>query len=921
MIGLFFLIFIVFALLVIYTIQNTISLRNLKERVRYLEIELKKYYSQTRPVHFQNVAVPKEQAASVIVPEVIEEVKPAPQNDLINEIKIKENVEINEIIDTEKPQIIEPISQDIIENEIPQPIKYQSEKKEEPKFEYKEKYEAPKPRTIQEFENLIGGRILNRIGSAALIIGIGFFLKYAFDNNWITETMRIVIGFVIGFGLIGLGERYIKKDYQIFSHGLFGSGLAILYLTVFSAYNFYHLFPQPVAFVAMTFVTGFSYFIALRHDSQSISWIASLGGYLTPVLIRSNDTNVIALTIFLTILNINQILQIKYKPSWQKLIYLSFVMSYFYLYSLVDGFNDNSLNYYQGIIFLFVNFAVFYYYELQYKNLINTLVGVANLIVVNLGIITIILDRINKNSTSLILFYLLLLMIVNLSQLAFLNKKYKWQGEFLISFLFSWLHFFLIFAQTLSLFTDPKLSSHFEIFVPFTVWIFFFISEFYLLKNFREEIKKFILWLSILNAGLVYIGLNMTMTGYYYKWKPLVVLILAIIYFVPFAFRQAKDFISEDGITTYLLTSFVMLLFATYLYFDGYYISLLWIIEITIISSILYKSKNYLAFTYFKFTILIPLVYMVYANYLVGLKDSIYIFTPLFNPRFLVFALLTGSIFASIRLHLPTGEKKYYLSEWIDDINNIFEILFVILLSITFLNEFNELTYYFDYKQIFNSNWFDSLFNFIRAEYFLLIAYLLFVRNLILNKSIKIASIIALSVISTLYLITLFSFDNDLFSPYINLRMGFFTFSLFIIIHQIKLCKQQFGNNIELFFRIVLTVLAFTFITSEVRNYFHNAGTYSKILSEQKELATSVAWIFLSLIYFGIGIWKKIRVYRFISIILFGISILKVFLFDLSNLETIYRIISFIFLGAILILISFLYQKYKDVILMVEDKK
>jgi uncharacterized membrane protein len=150
--------------------------------------------------------------------------------------------------------------------------------------------------------------------------------------------------------------------------------------------------------------------------------------------------------------------------------------------------------------------------------------------------------------------------------------------------------------------------------------------------------------------------------------------------------------------------------------------------------------------------------------------------------------------------------------------------------------------------------------------------------------------------------------------------MGFFTFSLFIIIHQIKLSKQQFGKNIELFFRIILTILAFAFITSEVRNYFHNTGTYSEVLSEQKELATSVAWIFLSLIYFGIGIWKKIRVYRFISIVLFGISILKVFLFDLSNLETIYRIISFIFLGAILILISFLYQKYKDVILMVEDK-
>ncbi|HCF99542.1 MAG TPA: hypothetical protein DEV93_03255, partial [Chloroflexi bacterium] len=38
-----------------------------------------------------------------------------------------------------------------------------------------------------EWEALIGGRWLNRVGAVALILGTGFFFKYAVDNNWISQ--------------------------------------------------------------------------------------------------------------------------------------------------------------------------------------------------------------------------------------------------------------------------------------------------------------------------------------------------------------------------------------------------------------------------------------------------------------------------------------------------------------------------------------------------------------------------------------------------------------------------------------------------------------------------------------------------------------------------------------------------------------
>ena len=51
-----------------------------------------------------------------------------------------------------------------------------------------------------------------------------------------------------------------------------------------------------------------------------------------------------------------------------------------------------------------------------------------------------------------------------------------------------------------------------------------------------------------------------------------------------------------------------------------------------------------------------------------------------------------------------------------------------------------------------------------------------------------------------------------------------------------------------------------------------------------------------------------------ISIVLFGLAILKIFIYDLSFLDTLYRIFSFLGLGLILLAVSYLYQRYRVVI-------
>jgi uncharacterized membrane protein len=125
--------------------------------------------------------------------------------------------------------------------------------------------------------------------------------------------------------------------------------------------------------------------------------------------------------------------------------------------------------------------------------------------------------------------------------------------------------------------------------------------------------------------------------------------------------------------------------------------------------------------------------------------------------------------------------------------------------------------------------------------------------------------------------------------------------------------------------QIVLVVLVLTLITGEVKDYYNrgifllnsNSSDYSELLSKLENLQQmllSSSWLVVSSILIVIGIWKKIQIIRVTAIILFGASILKIFIYDLSFLETIYRIISFIGLGLILLAASFAYQKYKKFI-------
>jgi uncharacterized membrane protein len=184
----------------------------------------------------------------------------------------------------------------------------------------------PRPsRTREEWEAFVGGKLLNRIGALALIIGIGLFLKHAFDQNWISETVRVLIGVFAGILCLAGAYRTHSKGLNIFAQGLAGTGIAVLYLSVYASFSFYALVPQVVAFLLMALVTTVALVVGFYYDSLAAALLGLFGGFLTPIMLSTGHSNEIGLFTYLALLNVGLLGLLLKKESWSILEPLSFV--------------------------------------------------------------------------------------------------------------------------------------------------------------------------------------------------------------------------------------------------------------------------------------------------------------------------------------------------------------------------------------------------------------------------------------------------------------------------------------------------------------------------------------------------------------------------------------------------------------------
>jgi hypothetical protein len=125
-------------------------------------------------------------------------------------------------------------------------------------------------------------------------------------------------------------------------------------------------------------------------------------------------------------------------------------------------------------------------------------------------------------------------------------------------------------------------------------------------------------------------------------------------------------------------------------------------------------------------------------------------------------------------------------------------------------------------------------------------------------------------------------------------------------------------DRVLLSFQAAIVLLGFELVSGETRDFFdHLVWTSSRPLSNSthlrdlEQLSLSVLWLMYAIVLMGVGLWRRTRWMRFGSIGLFGFIILKIFIYDLSFLQGLYRSVSFAVLGLILLGVSYLYSRYR----------
>jgi uncharacterized membrane protein len=109
---------------------------------------------------------------------------------------------------------------------------------------------------------------------------------------------------------------------------------------------------------------------------------------------------------------------------------------------------------------------------------------------------------------------------------------------------------------------------------------------------------------------------------------------------------------------------------------------------------------------------------------------------------------------------------------------------------------------------------------------------------------------------------------------------------------------------------VLAIVLIISYVTLEVRHAFQGANIDLALPTSDAELwAYSAAWLMLGIAFLAYGIWRGSREARYASAALVTLATLKVFTYDLADVEGIWRALSFICLGAVLIGIGFVYQR------------
>ncbi len=167
---------------------------------------------------------------------------------------------------------------------------------------------------------------LLRIGIIILFIGVGFLIKYAVEENLFPVTLRLALVGAGALVLLGAGWRLRHKRHD-YAMGLQGAGVGILYLDIIGTLKFTSLLPATPAFILLFLVCVFAVVLAVLQNSRVLAAMSAVGGYLAPVLTSTGSGDYILLFSYYLLLNTG-ILAIAWFKTWRSLNMVGFLFTF-----------------------------------------------------------------------------------------------------------------------------------------------------------------------------------------------------------------------------------------------------------------------------------------------------------------------------------------------------------------------------------------------------------------------------------------------------------------------------------------------------------------------------------------------------------------------------------------------------------------
>lgn len=698
-----------------------------------------------------------------------------------------------------------------------------------PNIKAPQQHATKPPRTNTEWESLIGGRLFNRIGAAAIVIGIGFFLKYAFDNDIISEPLRVLIGVFLGAAFMVGAEQMQRKKLPIFAQGLTGAGIGTLYLSVYAAYNFYHLMPIMQAFAGMIGVTVIGFVLALRYNALPIALLAWFGGYLTPLLMHSAQPNPFGLMSYLTILSLGMLALVLRRDDWFVLKPLSFVAAY-------------------GVC------------GVWYANAYTTM-------------------------------------------------------------------------------------EHFPMTVGFALlfWVIFFAVDLYRAVSGRS--KDDAPWRridSLLNSSISYAAFFALIYDAHPRWMPLFSVFYGGSYFLASQLIIVRQPEHRFAFMRYTLTAIIQMVVATSQQLDNEWTIITWSAEFAFLfwAGVRWRytfvsiAGAVLSLMVFFFVVFWQTLHNMISPFQLLLQSGQQptVFSILDLPLLMYSVSMAAFIFVGVLFPRLAGQD-----ERIGNLRlvNIFHFAWVIVgvnaiiytFSHIFLLEQSYPVLHGEYRQ----------FQIIGIAFTVFVGILAWLGRKLLWKEVTWMAMLIGALTFVTLILRGFAYEPAIeWSFVLNLRVA----ALLVAFGVSLMLWRIFDNgnttlsaSIKPAIRPVLGgltfVLLFTLFTGEASDYFHSqamrlyalphAVQLNAIIGEKivahgnaQQLAISLVWLVYAAALMVGGFVRRVRVLRLAALGLAGVSVLKIFLYDLSFLTTPYRIGSFIGLGVVLLLVSYLYQRFKD---------